>query len=348
MIRDNYSRESRLLSFLKVGGHKNLIKIVDLLEGIIKGTNENSDYGNLYILNEYAGVPFGTKVIGRIQHGWAVGFKSGTAYANNFMNSYVWNSATEAWAVAKGWKNMRAIGSSWLYLLAILERDGWVGKELQLSDNRSVDQLWVYGLHSMSIDDGIDRDLIEFLEKVRATGKGNIAVLLSYTDFDGLARETFERFSDIQIITLGHRRNLSSANSHLYRLFDLLRNTKELHIDFPSTLLLYAITMNCKILWIKNASFALAQELAATVNNTVLIEMLNLEQIDSSEYIQFALDSLGKDSFKSPEELRKLFGWSPRGLSIRQNIVRKSATLAALPYRFTKVFTMKPKDGLQV
>ena len=348
MIRDNYSKESRLLSFLKVGGHKYLIRIVDLLEGIIKGTNENSDYGNLYILNEYAGVPFGTKVIGRIQHGWAVGFKSGTAYANNFMNSYVWNSATEAWAVAKGWKNMRAIGSSWLYLLAILERDGWLGKKLQLSDNRSVDQLWVYGLHSMSIDDGIDRDLIEFLEKVRATGKGNIAVLLSYTDFDGLARETFERFSDLQIITLGHRRNLSSANSHLYRLFDLLRNTKELHIDFPSTLLLYAITMNCKILWIKNASFAIAQEFAATVNNTVLIEMLKLEQIDSSKYMQFALDSLGKDSFKSPEELRELFGWSPSGLSIRQTIVRKSATLAALPYRFTKVFIMKPKDGLQV
>ena len=348
MIRDNYSKESRLLSFLKVGGHKNLTKIVDLLEGIIKSTNENIDYGNLYILNEYAGVPFGTKVIGRIQHGWAVGFKSGTAYANNFMNSYVWNSATEAWAVAKGWKNMRAIGSSWLYLLAILERDGWVGKELQLSDNRSVDQLWVYGLHSISIDDGIDRDLIEFLEKVRANGKGNIAVLLSYTDFDGLSKETFERFSDLQIITLGHRRNLSSANSHLYRLFDLLRNTKELHIDFPSTLLLYAITMNCKILWIKNASFAIAQEFAATVNNTVLIEMLNLEQIDSSKYMQFALDSLGKDSFKSPEELCELFGWSPSGLSIRQNIVRKSATLAALPYRFTKVFIMKPKNGLQV
>ena len=348
MIRDNYSKESRLLSFLKVGGHKNLTKIVDLLEGIIKSTNENIDYGNLYILNEYAGVPFGTKVIGRIQHGWAVGFKSGTAYANNFMNSYVWNSATEAWAVAKGWKNMRAIGSSWLYLLAILERDGWVSKELQLSDNRSVDQLWVYGLHSMSIEDGIDRDLIEFLEKVRATGKGNMAVLLSYTDFDVLSKETFERFSDLQIITLGHRRNLSSANSHLYRLFDLLRNIKELHLDFPSTLLLYAITMNCKILWIKNASFALAQELAVTVNNPVLIEMLNLEQIGSSEYLQFALDSLGKGSFKSPEELRELFGWSHTGLSMRQAFVRKSASLAALPYRFTKVFIMKPKDGLQV
>ena len=346
MIRSNYSKESKLLSFLKKGEHKNLIKIVDLLEGIVLGTNENIDYGNLYILNEYAGVPFGTKVVGRIQHGWAVGFKSGTAYANNFMDSYVWNSTTEAWSVAKGWKNIRAIGSSWLYLLAILESDGWVGKKLQQSDNRSVDQLWVYGLHSMSIDDGIERNLIDFFEEVRATGKGNIAVLLSYTDFDVLSKETFERFSDLQIITLGHRRNLSSANSHLYRLFDLLSNTKELHIDFPSTLLLYAITMNCKVIWIENTSFALAQEFAVTVNNTVLVEMLDLKQIDSSEYMQFALDSLGKNSFKSPEELRELFGWSLSGLSIRQTIVRKSATLTALPYRFAKVFIMKPKDGL--
>ena len=198
----------------------------------------------------------------------------------------------------------------------------------------------------MSIDDGIQRDLIHFLESARTTGKGNIAVLLSYTDFDGLSKATFDRFSDLQIFTLGHRRNLSSANSHLYRLFDLLSNTKELHIDFPSTLLLYAITMNCKVIWIENTSFALAQEFAVTVNNTVLVEMLDLKQIDSSEYMQFALDSLGKNSFKSPEELRELFGWSLSGLSIRQTIVRKSATLTALPYRFAKVFIMKPKDGL--
>ena len=346
MIRSNYSKESRLLTFCKNGGYKNLIKIVDLLEGIVKNTNENIDYGNLYILNEYAGVPFGTKIVGRIQHGWAVGFKSGTAYANNFMDSFVWSENTEAWAIDKGWKNMKAIGAPWLYLLAILEKDGWLGKKLELIESRSIDQLWVYGLHSMSIDDGIQRDLIHFLESARTTGKGNIAVLLSYTDFDGLSKATFDRFSDLQIFTLGHRRNLSSANSHLYRLFDLLRNTKEVYLDHPSTLLLYAITLNCEVRWIPNSSFTLAKQYAIEVEGSLLTELLGLERINPSKYKQFAYECLGKESFKSPKELRSMFGWSDAGLSIFQKIYRKSSTLAALPYRFTKIFITKSTDGL--
>jgi hypothetical protein len=346
MIRSNYSQESRLLTFCKKGGYKNLIKIVDLLEGIVKNTNENIDYGNLYILNEYAGVPFGTKIVGRIQHGWAVGFKSGTAYANNFMDSFVWSENTEAWAMNKGWNNMKAIGAPWLYLLAILEKDGWLGKKLELIESRSIDQLWVYGLHSMSIDDGIQRDLINFLDIARTTGKGNIAVLLSYTDFDGLSKATFDRFSDLQIFTLGHRRNLSSANSHLYRLFDLLRNTKEVHLDYPSTLLLYAITLNCEVRWIPNSSFTLAKQSAIAVEDSLLTELLGLEKINPSKYKQFAYEYLGKESFKSPKELRSMFGWSDAGLGIFQKIHRKSSSLAALPYRFTKIFIMKSTDGL--
>jgi hypothetical protein len=346
MIRSNYSKESRLLSLVKNRGHTGLTRVVDLLESIIKGTNENIDYGNLYILNEYAGVPFGTKIVGRIQHGWAVGFRSGTAYANNFMDSYVWSENSEAWGISKGWKNMKAIGAPWLYLLEILERDGWLGKNLELTESRSIDQLWVYGLHSMSIDDGIERNLVEFLESARSAGKGNIAVLLSYTDFDVLSKATFDRFSDLQIITLGHRRNLSSANSHLYRLFDLLGNAKEVHLDFPSTLLLYAMTLNCEVYWIRNSSFTLAEKFAIEAENSILIELLGLEKINPYKYKQFAFDCLGKTSLKSPQDLRSIFGWSNTGLGISQKIYRKSSALAALPYRFTKNFIVKSKDGL--
>jgi hypothetical protein len=345
MIRSNYSKESRLLTFFKKRGHKNLVRAVDLLEGIVKGTNENIDYGNLYILNEYAGVPFGTKISGRIQHGWAAAFKSGTALENNFLDSYVWSENSEAWAITRGWKNIKAIGAPWLYLLSILERDGWLGKMLEQTESRTIDQLWVYGNHSLSIDDGIERDLVEFLESARSRGKGNIAVLLSYTDFDVLSKATFDRFADLQIFTLGHRRNLSTANSHLYRLFDLLRNTKEVHLDFPSTLLLYAITLNCEVYWVHNSSFTLAKQIAIEVDNSILIEILGLVKINPSKYKEFAYDCLGKESIKSPEELRSIFGWSEAGLGLLQKIRRKTSALAALPYRFTKIFIMKPKGG---
>ena len=342
-MRSNFTPDRAVGSTIKRLNSTFLLKSYFLNHEIFFSSDkysENIDYGNLFILNEFAEVPLGTKVIGRIQHGWAAGHKSGTPYLNNFIDTFVWSKESEKWARSKKWDNFHAIGAPWLYLLELLKRDGWDTKKENF-ENRQIDELWVYGAHSMSTDQLLESDLFDFLNTAKNSSAKNRIVLLSYTDYDKLKKDDFDYFQDMKIVTLGHRRNLASSNSHLFRLFDLLSNVKVVHIDHPSTLLLYAISVGCAINWVKGKAFSTAVSEARAKGLKSLTSLYEVNFLESGKFMDFADQELGKTSLRSPAELRELFNWRLNKSSKIRNAKRKLTTFLLLPYRACRIFTLK-------
>jgi len=334
-MRSNFTPDLVTGSFIKRLKAPFLLKTYFLIHDIIFSSDkysENIDYGNLFVLNEYAEVPLGTRVTGRIQHGWAAGHKSGTPYLNNFLDAFVWNDKSEKWARSKKWNNVHAIGAPWLYLLELLKRDGW-NAEFDNYSTRQIDELWVYGAHSMSTDQNLESDIFEFIDTANNSTAKHKIVLLSYTDYDKLSSEDFKHFRNLKIVTLGHRRNLATSNAHLFRLFDLLSNVKVLHIDHPSTILLYAISVGCGINWVHGKAFNNAVSDAKDKGLEGLVSLYKIKNLEPRKFMDFAAQELGKNSLRSPAELRQLFGWKSNKSNKARNAKHKITTFLLLPYR---------------
>jgi len=311
-------------------------KIFQNLAAIWIGSPENVVYGNSAVLSHFAGVSH-RRIPGRLQHGWPAHARDGLYYKNDFLFTYVWRASTEQAANQKGWNNFRAIGAPWLYLLKILEADGWDISRRNPDDNRGT-VLWVYGRHSLEVSHGGNSRLILFLTEANANSDGKDMCLLYFEDFDSLSARDFALFPNLEIVTLGQRSSSFVSDSHLVRLFHLLRVSKEIRIDHPSTLVLYALTMDVTINWIRNSSWVESLKVAQELGLDDLVDLMNTSPSSSQLFRSFAFNHLGEESLKNRDELKEILGWRNGFQKFLTGIFFPILTLACLPGRALRNF----------
>ena len=306
------------------------------LETWVKGARENLDFGNLYIMNEYAQVPMGTKILGRLQHGSVPLSVAKAGYNNNLHSTYVWNFQAEQFANSLGWGNFHTIGAPWIYLLELQKIMGLDQALVETCENRPIDELWIYANHSNYMDDGFESGLEAFLSEASKSSASEMAILLFWYDYIKLSPEIRNRYPQLKIITLGDRAKSSSANAHLFQLHNILTRSKSVVIDFPGTPFFYALSVGCKVTWLKNSDFASGLAEANSIENGELVKAMTEDVVLPSEYQQLVCENLGLDHIKSPEEIRRLFHWNLHGLILTEALLLTCTTLIFAPFRYIK------------
>jgi hypothetical protein len=305
-------------------------RLIRLFLSAVKGSDENYDYGNSSLFNYYAGKSSRLMIPGRMQHGWAFESESLHYYKNHFIPTFVWSEVSVEHAKQHNWNNFIAIGAPWLYLRIVMAKSGF---ELVDMNSRYIDKLWVFGFHADDANNVRSKILIDFLNSARQEQlvfKENVTVILSYLDYQSLSNEELSFYrTSISIISIGQRRNNFLADAHLIQLFHILRFTKKIVIDYPSTFFLYAVDMNCEIIWFKNHSWLSAVETSKTLSDKrlkcILEENLNKGELDA--YVQ---EILGNSDLRDPQELLEIFSWQNRGCNLKRRVVNTCALFGKL------------------
>ena len=290
---------------LKIEFRNKLSKVYYLIHSAVNGSIENSDYGNDSILREYIDQN-SFKIRGRIQHGWAVASVGKTYYLNDLLPSYLWSTESQEHANSLGWKNVNTIGAPWLYLLENLKSKGFgytksVGTE---SEDRS---LWVFGSHSNLANEVGREEICNFLDlALDDSRKRKVTVLLSFLDFQTYKALPENKYRELNIITLGERRGSSSANAHLYILFHLLFEADVVVIDHPSTLVLYALSLRKKVVWLRNSAYIQIISVLENMQDKRIVSVMKGEISSTDELESYAFEQLGMNNLKSKSELRAL------------------------------------------
>lgn len=306
------------------------------LETTVRGARENLDFGNLFIMNEYAQVPIGTKILGRLQHGSVPLSVAKANYNNNLHSTYVWNLQAEEFAIKLGWQNFHTIGAPWIYLLELQKSMGLDETFVDNCKNRPIEELWIYANHSNYIDDGFESGLEEFLCAASQSNAKEKIILLFWYDYIKLSPDIRSRYPLLKIITLGDRAECSTANAHLFQLYCILTRVKAVVIDFPGTVFFYALSVGCKIYWLKNSNFASGLAEANSIENGELVKAMTEAVVIPSQYQQLVCDNLGLNHIKSPEEIRRLFHWNLRGLILLEALMVTFTTLVYAPFRYIR------------
>jgi hypothetical protein len=280
-------------------------KIHYLMRSALNGATENSDYGNDSILREYI-EDKSIKIRGRIQHGWAVASVGKTYYLNDLLPSYLWSTESQEHANSLGWKNVNTIGAPWLYLLENLKSNGFMAKQ-KASASSELTRLWVFGAHSNLVNEVGLEEISKFLKLAQEDSrKCRVTVLLSYLDYQTYKVLLGTEYTDLDIKTLGVRRGGSSSNAHLYNLFHLLNESDEVVIDHPSTLVLYALSMRKRVIWLRNSAFVQTISVLESMQDKKIISIMNGEINSVNDLETYALEQLGFENLKSKSELRCL------------------------------------------
>lgn len=295
-------------------------KIWENLVAIWVGSPENQVYGNSRILNHFASAP-NNPIRGRLQHGWPAHSSHGLYYKNDFLPTLVWTSEAKEAALQKGWSNYQAIGAPWLYLLQILEGDGWdVSPSRQLVSR--AESLWVYGRHALGTSLSNKERLLEFLSNANQNANPGDYCLLYFEDFDILSQIERLEFARLRIVTLGQRSSSFISDSHLVRIFHLLKSVGRLRIDHPSTIVLYALTLGVEVDWVKNSFWEEAVSKAEELELNDLVNLMNSTPSDSLSHTALAFSKLGVESVKTRDSLRTtLFGNTLRDRFLRTTFI---------------------------
>jgi len=313
-------------------------KILQNLRAIWVGSPENEVYGNSDVLIHFAGVNK-RKIQGRLQHGWPAHSPDGLYYKNDYLPTFVWRSATEITAAQRGWSNFRSIGAPWLYLLKILESDGW-----DLSDRSTHDPhvkvLWVYGGHALESSGTNNSRLLKFLAEANLNSSAGDICLLYFEDFDSLSSKDFSLFPNLKIVTLGQRSSSFISDSHLTRLFHILQSVNEIRIDHPSTLVLYALTLKVRVNWVHNSSWADALDVASKLEMQDLVDLMSVSPESSHLFYSFALEHLGFESLKTRDELKKILGWGGASHNFFRFIFLPIKTLLLVPVKVIRKYSV--------
>ncbi len=298
------------------------------------GSPENQVYGNSTILNHFANTK-DRPVRGRLQHGWPAHSAHGLYYKNDFLPTLVWTSGAKEAALRKGWKNYQSIGAPWLYLLQILEGDGWdVSKSTRTMSK--AESLWIYGRHALGTSTTNKKRLLNFLSSANQNANPGDYCLLYFEDFDSLSQPERHKFHRLRIVTLGQRSSSFISDSHLVRIFHLLKSVDRVKIDHPSTIVLYALTLNIEVEWIRNSAWEDAVLRAKELEFIDLVKLMNSTPSDSLSHRSFAFSQLGLESVKTREGLRAIL----LGNSLRNRFLiatfSPATTLLMFPFKLLK------------
>jgi hypothetical protein len=290
------------------------IKFKETLLGWSRGAYENDDYGNVQVLNEYLGLKISKRMALRINHGWAWKHESQVVYMNNYLPTLVWASKAKNLAARKGWKNFIDVGAPWLYFLYLAEEKGW----LQEFGDPSIEELWVYGSHATNANNIDQVSLAKFFDSVPMERHDNLVFLLRDIEYNYLKRTSPDLFNKFKVLTLGPRRDSIFAIAHYFQLMILLRSTKKVVSNYPTTLLLYAHTLGCKISFLEDVNFKNALNFAISRNDLSLQDFLKKNFDNPKDLDDYVNEMLGKESFRSKEELSEMIKpYTSRSMPIR-------------------------------
>ncbi len=285
--------------FLRSVSNSRFVKIRELIVGLGSGSYENDDYGNLQVINEYLGRQMNKPISTRIIHGWAWKYPGQIPYLNNYQHTLVWGKESRQYAYQKGWTNFVDVGAIWLYFLHIMNRNGWS----RIKFNPTIDELWVLGAHSNTSDQFNIQQITDFLAEAENSKAERKAVLLTFHDYNKAKLGRLIDGFSVPILTLGPRRFTNLANSHYMQLFYLLKSTKLVKTNYPTTLLLYAHTVGCEFSFIKDSSFLEALEFAKKTENLGLEHFLNCSFDTGEDLDAYIMSILGRESFRSVSEM---------------------------------------------
>lgn len=294
----------------------------------VVGEKENYDFGHASVFQEYAYVSQNKSLQGRYQHGW-MAFPEIDFWKNNFARTYVWNDEMLLFAKNRNWSNFYSIGSSWLYFLEIMKRNGFF--DVPGIDKKLYEELWVYGNHSTSACENELFEMEDFVAKAINSKVVNKAILLFYLDYEIVMRRFPNLREQIQVLTLGPRRDSFFANSHFTNLFWILRHSKVLVTEYPTSMVCYAISLGVDIEWFKNDSFNEAFEKAKANQQQDLQFLMSGDFARSEDFIDYVHGIMGKKIMKSPEEIRAYFKWNS---GPRDNLCRIFTILQSILYSF--------------
>lgn len=278
----------------------------------VYGEKENYDFGHASIFQEYAHVSQRKSLQGRYQHGW-IAFPGIDFWKNNLVTTFVWDNEMLSLAKKRNWSNFHAIGSSWLYFLEIMERNGLYQKHK--AGNELFEELWVYGKHSTFSNETTLSEMENFIEMAIDSKVVKKALVLYYLDYAVILEKYPNLQEKIQVLTLGSRRDSFFANSHFTNLFWILSQTRLVVTEHPTSMVCYAISLGVDVRWFKNNSFCDTFEKATRIRDHDLVLLMSGEFACSGDFIEYVNRVLGKDIMKSPEEIRDCFNWRPGKLS---------------------------------
>jgi hypothetical protein len=288
--------------FLRSASNSRIVKIRELVEGLGSGAYENNDYGNLQVINEYLGRQLNKPISTRITHGWAWKYPGQTPYLNNFQHTLVWGEESRQYAHQKGWTNFVDVGAVWLYFLDIMTRNGWTGIEF----TPTIDELWVLGAHSNTSTEMNTRQIAEFLAEAARSKVDRKVVLLTFHDYEKAKLGKLLDGIPFPVLTLGPRRITNLANSHYMQLYFLLKNTRLVKTNYPTTLLLYAHTVGCELSFIKDNDFLEALDFAKITEDLGLEHFLSCTFDTDEDLDAYVMGRLGSQSFRSLSEMESL------------------------------------------
>jgi hypothetical protein len=313
-----------------------LEKIGNFCRYSCQGNANNEDFGHMSILREYSGVPHRTKNLGRLQHGWIL-FPKLEFWPNGIFRTYVWTKKLELQATEKGWQDFKAIGSPWIYLQKIRVRNGWD----QMDDlvPKTIQELWVFGGHSIGISARSDEDLIFFLNAASASPKKSKLVLLYETDFRNYLRLKENLEIDLLVITMGPRQNSVFSDVYLLELYELLLSVESIVTEWPSTLVLYSLSLGVNVVWLQGPSLIEARKLCGQYGDENTIKLISADRLDGTENKNLALFELGIESILTPDELTRVMIWKYSEFDIIFNLfLTLKRSFANNKFHLPKVF----------
>jgi hypothetical protein len=304
------------------------VKVIASYKNLILGEKSAYDFGQVSVLKEYSGVNGRKKLHGRYQHGWFPLHRE-SFWSTNALPTFVWNRSLFEIATERGWKNFYPIGSGWLYFLRIMHRNGLL-KQFN-PDTATISELWVYGSHSNALTLTSLSSVKRFVQTAIELGAPKSVVLLYYLDYILLKENCPELFTDVDIRTLGFRRDSLWADSHFFNLYYLLLDSKKLIINYPSSILCYAGSLSIPVKWHKDKDFE--DFFSALDKSYALSEFYGCETLPETKLKRFSLDELGAEFLKSPEEIRSLLYWNSGFAPRRKRVFHLLKTSLTLPLR---------------
>ena len=279
---------------------------------------DNLYYGHYHILKQYTKTILPYKINGEVQHGWSYGH--GIA-ANPFLHNkeeklkryYVINKYNKKKSIKYGYKNVEAIGAPFLYL----------PKNLYINNNYKPKTLILFPVHTSEHDgfhDTIDihKRYIEDLKKILPLFK-SITVSLGWREYENKTIVNLFKHQGISVVTMGYRDN---NPNFLFNFIKCINKHEYVSSESFSSAIFYSLIMRKKV-FIYGRSLLINAKNDPTLNEqypykfySSLYPQLLWENYNDKSHYNIAEIELGLEFKRSPNELRKIFGWHLKNIFI--------------------------------
>ena len=292
---------------------------------------EQFNYGHREIMLQYMGLDFSHQLIGNLQHGsfppgYEVDFRTPRYLWGRKSKHWVFSKYLESNASLKGFRNVIAIGAPWIYIPK---------SKVLTSSNENIksNRVLIMPMHSQgdSINQSTFESKINRAKLFRsAVGDREATVCLHYFDYlDQDTRKSFEAVGfNVTCLGLGSIptpwSNATSRLTFLPRLMKLMSEHQYYLTDGFGTSLFYALDSGMEVSVEIQIGFELslgANGVRTRVDSELPLKKTVLKYLEinlpntlgrycaPNEYVKISDVWLGKNCFRSPEDLRSVIDY---------------------------------------